>query len=359
MLKKIKKIFKKTSFPLFSLFFILVLPASTNYKLRDFGFGTGGIGNASSTDYKMDAITGEISGTKASSANYKIGSGLIFTNQANVPNAPTFDNPGNYYNRLRIILNPSDNPSDAKFAIAISDDNFVTTKYVQNDNTVGGTLGAEDYQTYASWGGVSGIFVIGLAPNTGYKVKVKATQGNFTETDYGPEAVAFTDNPTLTFDIDVSAIDIETDPPFYVNFGSLDANTVMDSPQKIWVDLATNGESGGKVYLIGQNSGLLSSTASYKIDSISGSLDIFSQGFGVQGSSATQASGGPFFVASLYDQIGNAVGITDQLAREIFSSSNPIIGGRGSFVLKVKSSVVTPSASDYSEKLTIIASGNF
>jgi len=216
------------------------MPASTNYKLKDFGFGTGGTGNSSSSNYLLNAITGEQSGAKMSGTNYNLGPGLEFTNQANVPAAPVFTNPGNYYNKLQIVLNTSDNPTDTEYAIAISTDNFVTeTNYVQNDNTVGSTLGIEDYQTYVEWGGASGFFVVGLSSNTTYYVKVKAMQGKFTETNYGPVATAATVSPTLTFDIDVSATDTETDPPFSINFGDLVAGSVTDSPQKIWIDLST------------------------------------------------------------------------------------------------------------------------
>lgn len=340
--------------PVFFVFF-LAMPASTNYKLKDFGFGTGGTGSSTSSNYALEAITGEASEDQLAGTSYKVGPGLIFLGQANVPAAPAFTNPGNYYNKLQIILDASGNPSDTKFAIAISDDNFVTTKYVQSDNTVGDTLGAEDYQTYANWGGASGEYVVGLTANTEYKVKAKAMQGDFSETGYGPIATAATINPTLSFDIDVSATDSETDPPFAINMGNLIASTVVDSPQKIWVDISTNGESGGKVYVFGENEGLLSAAAGYKIDAVTGDLTSLAQGFGAQGSTAA----GGLAIASLYDQTGDTVGITDQYVREIFTSADPISGGRGSFLLKAKSSAVTPSAGDYSESLTVIASGSF
>lgn len=347
---------KKIFAPVFLMFF-LALPASTNYKLKDFGFGTGGTGNSTSSNYALEAITGEASEDQLAGTSYKVGPGLIFLGQANVPVAPAFTNPSNYYNKLRIILDASGNPSDTKFAIAISTDNFVTTKYVQSDNTVGTTLGIEDYQTYANWGGASGEFVIGLAPGTTYKVKAKAMQGKFSETGYGPVATASTVNPTLSFDIDISATDSETDPPFAINMGDLIASTIVSGPQKIWVDFSTNGESGGRVYVIGQNEGLLSATTGHKIkiDTDTGNLNSLSEGFGAQGSTAT----GGLAIATLYNQGGNTVGKTDQYVREIFTSASPVSGGRGSFLLKAKSSAVTPSAGDYSELLTVIASGSF
>ena len=340
--------------------FVLAFPASTNYQLKDFGFGAGGQSNMTSTDYAIEGIAGEISREALTGTNYNAWPGLLFTNQANVPTAPTFTNPSSYYNKLLIVVNQSSNPSDTKYAIAISTDAFVSdTKYVQSDATVGATLGSEDYQTYTAWGGASGTLILGLVPGITYTVKVKALQGKFTETGYGPTATAATINPTLTFDIDVSASDTDTNPPFAIDFGSLPATTVTDSPQKIWVDLTTNGASGGRVYVYATNTGLLSASKSYTITAVTGNLTSLSEGFGAQGSTATQSSGGPLSIATLYNVASNNVGITDTTIREIFTTNNPITSGRGSFLLKAKSSAVTPASADYTETLTVIASASF
>jgi hypothetical protein len=351
--------FTKIKFLNIFLLFFLAMPASTNYQLKDYGFGNGGEDNMTSTNYSMEANAGEIGGEKLTGSSYGGGAGFLYANQTSVPIAPTFDNPNNYYNKLRIIINTSGNPSDTKYAIAISTDNFITTKYVQSDNTVGAALGMEDYQTYAAWGSGMGTLIIGLLPNTTYKAKVKAIQGKFTETGFGPVATAATINPTLSFDIDVSATNSKTTPPFNISFANLMANSVYDSPEKIWVDFSTNGETGGKVYVIAQNGGLLSSSKSYTINSVSGNLAVLSQGFGAQGSSVAQSAGGPLTIAALYNQTGDTVGIADASVREIFSSTASIANGRGSFLLKAKSSAVTPAANDYSETFTIIASGSF
>jgi hypothetical protein len=357
--KKIKKDRMKKKLLIFALMLMFVFPASSNYRLKDYGFGSGGAGNASSPNYSMNAISGEMGAGKETSASYGIGTGLNYTNQANVPTAPTFDNPNNYYNRLRLIISPSGNPSSAKFAIAISSDNFVTTKYVQNDNTVGNSLGLEDYQTYASWGGANGIYVIGLSSGTTYSVKAKAITGKFTETAYGPSSSATTANPTLSFDIDVSSSDSETSSPYGVNFGSLTAGAVNNSPQRVWVDFSTNGEMGGKVYISSLNGGLKSAYSSHLIVALTGNLAAVTEGFGAQVASMAQSSGGPLTATSIYSQSADVVGMIDPTVREIFSSVSPITGGRGSFFLKAKSSMVTPAANDYSETFTMTASGSF
>ena len=340
--------------------FLFVLPASTNYQLKDFNYGGGGVGNATSSNYAVMGTLGEQNEDQLQGTNYDLGAGLVFTNQANVPPAPTFTNPANYYNKLKLILATGSNPSDTKFAIASSTDNFSSdTRYVQNDNTVGSTLGTEDYQTYSTWGGASGFLIIGLLANTTYTVKVKAWQGKYTETGYGPTASVATVGQKLTFDIDVSASDTDTSPPFTTNFGDLIAGAVTSSPEKIWVDFDTNGESGGRVYVVASNAGLTSSRASYTISAVTGNLTALSEGFGAQGSTATQTSGGPFDIATAYNLSSNNVAVTDTTVREIFTTSGPVTGGRGSFLLKAKSSAVTPAASDYTETLTVIASASF
>lgn len=335
--------------------FLFAFPASTNYKLDSYGFGGGGEENMASSNYRLDAITGETSENQLQGANYDLGPGLVFEQQANVPPAPTFTNPSNYYNKLHIVLDAGSNPTDTTFAIAISDDDWVTTEYVQNDNTVGPTLGSEDRQTYAAWGGASGEDVIGLASGTTYKVKVKAMQGRFTETGYGPEASVATVNPQLSFDIDVASTDTDTDPPFLIAFGSLPAGSVVDSPDRVWVDFSTNGESGGNVFVSGANDGLASTVAGSTITAVTGDLSVLGSGYGAQGSSAT----GGFSIVSPYDGSSNNVGIVDSSIREIFSVAAPTTNGRASFLLKAKSSAVTPAAGDYTDTMTVVASANF
>lgn len=359
-MKKYFFLAQKKLFSVPGLLLFFVFPASTTYQLKDYGYGGGGVANGTSSSYALEGIVGEQNAGKLDGTTYDLGAGLQFTNQANVPPAPTFTNPSSYYNKLKIVLDTGGNPSDTKFAIAISTDSFASdTRYVQNDNTVGSALGSEDYQTYTTWGGGSGSLIIGLVSGTTYQVKVKAIQGKFTETGYGPTASAATDTPKLTFDIDVSASDTDTGPPFTTNFGNLIASTVTDSPEKIWVDFTTNGESGGKVYVYGSHAGLASTRASYTIGAVTGNLTSLSEGFGAQGASATQSAGGPFSIATAYSLASNNVAITDTNIREIFTSSNPTTSGRGSFLLKAKSSAVTPAASDYTETLTVIASASF
>ena len=334
------------------------LPASSHYQLDSYGVGSGGTASSTSSNYKVNGLTGETAGS-AGSTNYKVGAGEAHEKQANVP-IITISNGASWYNKLKIVIDPQNNPSDALFAVAISTDGFATTQYVHSDLTVGSTLTyPTDYQTYAAWGGSTGVLVRGLASSTTYTVKAKAWRGQFTESGYGPTSSAATVDPQLSFDIDVSATDTSTNPPYEIDFGNLLVSTVTNSPQRIWVSLDTNAESGGKVYLSGQNAGLKSLAAAYTIASATGDLGTLSEGFGAQGASATQSSGGPLALVSPYDGSSDNVGVADTVIRELFTAPAPITAGRGSVILKAKTKPLTPASGDYTEILTAIASASF
>ncbi len=268
-------------------------PASNNYQLTDFGFGPGGTASSSSDNYSLFGTLGQVDMGNLSSALYNLGGGLEFTINANVPPAPTFTNPANYYNKLNIVLDNGDNPTDNEFAIQISADNFVSDiRYIQDDNTVGDDLGIEDWQTYASWGGGTGFDVIGLAPNTEYKIRIAARRGQFfTQSAWGPEATESTEPLSIVFDIDVAATDTETSSPYIVNFGDLTSGSVTTASDRVWIDLSTNAENGGYVYVYSTNGGLSSSTTSYTINSLTGDLASVGEGFGIRSNSVSQSSG--------------------------------------------------------------------
>lgn len=336
-----------------------VFPVSNNYKLGDFGFGSGGAGVGSSNYSIMSQMGQPAVNNSAVGPSYGLNAGLFFEHQANLPSLTTFDNPNNYYNKLHFVINQAGNTSDTLYALAISKDNFVTTQYVKSDLTIGITKALTDYQTYTAWGGAVGTYIVGMDSNTTYQLKVTAMKGKFSESGWGPMSTAVTVNPTLTFDIDVSATDSKTNPPYSIDFGDLMPAAVVSTPQKIWVDLDTNASSGGNIYLYSKNTGLYSVTAAFTIGSISGNLDIASTGFGAQYVGVGQSTGGPLAVNSPYDGTGNVVGVTDGLVRGIFSSNSPVGSGRASFLLKAKSASDTPAASDYTETLTVIAAANY
>lgn len=360
---------KSTKIIILSLIFFALLaththaapPSSTNYTLNEFGFGSGGTNNSTSTNFGLFGLLGDMENNTLSSTNYKALSGLTYTLQANTPPAPTFTNPSNYYNQLHLTINQGNNPQDTTYAIAISTDNFVSeTNYIQNDNTIGTVLGSEDWQTYTSWGGASGITLVGLSPSTTYTVKIKSYQGKYTQTGFGPTTQASTTTSTLSFDIDIASSDTDTDPPFTLNIGTLTAGSVITSTNKIWIDLSTNGTAGGIVYVYGANSGLSSATTSETISSATTNLATVGTGYGARSNSVSQASGGPMQASSPYNGASDNVGVLDTSKRIIFdSSSQPVTAGRTSFEIKAKANQVTAAADDYSDTLTIITTAAF
>lgn len=333
-----------------------VMPTSSSYQLNNYGFGSGGTGNSTSTNYGLNATTGQPTSGQNTSTNYTVRSGNNQSQQAYVPVAPSFTNPSNYYNKLLFTVNPSASPSDTKFTIAISTDNFTTTNYVQLDDTIGST---KVYQTYSAWGGAGGQLVIGLSPSTTYQIKANAIQGNFTETEYGPSASAATVAPSISFEIDVSAIDTTSSPPYAVTLPTLLPASVITSNQKIWISLTTNAASGAGVYIRSTNAGLKSTAANYTIASASADLAVAASGYGAEGSSATQGSGGPLTLTSPYNGAGQNVGILDATLRQLFSSSSPVTSGRGSIQLKAKAATSTPAAGDYADTLVLTTAGTF
>lgn len=219
--------------------FVYAGPQSTTYELKTYDFGGGGTAETNSTNYSVQGTAGSMDISKADSTNYSLGAGLTFANQSNVPAAPTFSNPATNYDRLKFIIDTGNNPSDAIFAIAISSDDFVTTYYVQDDNTIGTTLGAEDWQTYTNWGSGTGEFVRTLSANTTYKIKVKAKNGKYTESAYSATATAATTTPSLTFGISANSL----------TFSNLNSgNSYTDSSKSTTLTTSTNAYYGYSIY---------------------------------------------------------------------------------------------------------------
>ena len=335
---------------------LLILPSSANYKLQSSSFGSGS-GTANSSSYTENGQAGQTAGVKESSANYLNGPGVAFTLQADVPPAPIFTNPSNYYNRLLITLNVGPNATDATYAIAVSSDGFATTTYVRADGTLGATISSANFQTYTLWGGSTGTTIIGLNPHTTYAAKISAMHGKFTATGFGPSASIATVDPAIVFSLATSS---QPSPPFSISFGSLSPSTVVSSPQNVLVTLQTNGQLGANVYLLGQNGGLKSTTGSYTITSVSSDLSVASEGFGAQTVSSSQTSGGPLTTVSPFAGSGNNIGaISSSTPTKIYTSVAPLTGGAASFVFKAKSGSSDPAANDYKEIVTVTASSNF
>lgn len=332
----------------FSLF--AAAPTSTNFTLKSYDFGNGG-GSGASTNYKIDGTTGTQSGADQSSTTYSLKSGEIATQNANVPPAASFTNPSNEYNRLKLVINIGGNPTDVKFQVAISSDSFATTNYVQNDNSVGSSAVLATYQTYASWGSASGVWVVGLSPNVTYQVKVRALQGNFSGSPYGPTASASTVQASLTFSV---ATSLTATPPYAIAFTSLPASTVVSGNATANIGLTTNALNGGTVY-VKSNGGLTSASAAFTIPSATANLTVATSGYGAIIATATQVSGGPLTAAAPFSGTLNNVGVLTTALQPILTTAAAVTTGTSTITLKAKSDAITPSADDYADTLTFVA----
>jgi hypothetical protein len=336
---------------------LAAVPSSTNYTLRTYDIGSGGGNTLNSTNYKLNAVSGTQSGTTTqTSTNFVLGDGITNATNSNVPPAPAFTNPSSYYDRLLLVLNAGSNPTDTKFLIAISSDNFVTTSYVQADHSVGTSQALANYQTYAAWGGGSGFLIVGLQPSTTYAVKVKALQGDFTGSAFGPTATAATVAPSLTYSLSTT---LTATPPFAVDFTSLPAGSVVSGAADAQIGLTSNASNGGTVYIKGANGGLTSASAATTITSASADLSVATSGYGAQVTASGQASGGPLTSQSPYNGATNNVGNILTSLQPLITSTGPVTTGTATIRFKAKSSSITPSASDYADTVTIVVAMNY
>lgn len=249
--------------------------------------------------------------------------------RANTPYAPTLVNDAQYYDRLKITIDSSDNPTDTLFAVAISDDNFATVNYVQNDGTIAATLGTEDYRTYTSWGGASGSFILGLNQNTTYKVRSKALHGDFTETGYSNDSSEAT---TLVPFINLVVSDNS------VTFGTLSSFSIATTTS-VNVTVNTNSYNGYQAYINDQGNGVNGGlyNGSSTITSADMTLTPGTEGYGAQ------ASSGSAFIDTKYDVSGNQVGGLDVSTNTLFNNTSAVTGEFSTVVFKATISGQTQS----------------
>ncbi len=333
-----------------------VNPSSASYNLKGFEVGGSGGGQESSTSFNLNAETGTLGQPGLNSASYKVNAGQLPTQEANVPPAPVFTNPSSEYRRLRLTVNTDNHPSDTRFLIAISPDSFATTYYVQTDNSIGSSVSLANYQTYTAWGGASGFWITGLTANTTYSVRIKALQGNFSGSAFGPTVTAATVLPTITYSIETTA---SSTPPFSIGFSSLVAGNVVSSSSDVILRLTSNALYGGGVYVRSQNAGLSSAAAGVAISSATADLSVVSSGYGAQVVSTSQSSGGPITSLAPFSSGSNQVGQLTTGYSQIISTGQAVTTGQANVRLKAKAEAITPSSPDYTDTLTFVAAMQF
>lgn len=332
--------------------------ASSNYKLNSYSVGPAGTSNSHSTNYYTQSTGGEVGGNATASSTKGGTSGNVQTEQLAVPQAPTLsNNSGLYYNQLLVTLNDNagtnNYPSDVTFSVGVSTTNCFTSACVQSGAVkfvqTGGTLGSSQfYQTYSAWGSGSGTNITGLTSSTTYYVSIAAMQGSFTNTEYGPSASQATAAPSVTFSV----------TPNSLSFSNLLPGTVYTS-SNVTFSLATNAVYGAAIYNAGTYGGLHSAAKSSIIPATTGNLSSGSHGFGLQGSSTSQTSGGPISIATPYNGSGNTVGAESSSYTPTFTTSAPVTGGSATMNMQAKASGTDPASNDYHETMTFVAAASF
>lgn len=326
---------------------LAAITSSTNYHLNSYDVGSGSTNSSTSTTYKLNSSAGDTQGSTTASTNYKTKSGVVQSQQANVPTAPTLSNNGGAYtDKLNFIINVSGNPTDTTYSVAVSTtSNFTVTNYVQADGTLNTTA---VYQTYAAWGSGTGTLAVGLTSGTAYWFKINAIQGKFSASGYGPSATISTGSAvSLSYSL----------TPNTISMGSLLAGSVVSS-STISFTFATSAANGGTIYMAGATTGLVSASSSnYNINvaAPSGNLSSLSEGFGLQALTASL----PLSMQSPYNGTSNVVGSIYTAFQPVFSATAPVTAGTATAKLIAKSSVSTPSATDYTDTLTFIAAASF
>ena len=125
------------------------------------------------------------------------------------------------------------------------------------------------------------------------------------------------------------------------------------------IGLTTNANNGGTVYIRDSNAGLYSTLANAIIISASADLNSASTGYGGQILSTSQTSGGPFTSQAPFNGTAHNVGALTASLQPILATSAPVANGTATLRLKAKAAATTPSASDYTDTVTLIASMNF
>lgn len=326
----------------FSCFALAEEIESTNFVIQGDNLSAGS-SSGNSSNYGMVGDINPFSDLSESS-NFKQELGYNPRLQANTPYPATLQNSEEYYDRLLLIVDDSDNPSDTLFAVAISDDNFNTYEYVQSDGTVGDTLGTEDYRTYVSWGEGSGSFILGLNQNTAYKVRVKALHGDFTDTGYSSDSNEIeTTVPYVSMTVSESAL----------NLGTLNVNSISQT-NTMAVTVNSNAYSGYQVYINDAGNGVsggLFNGANSLIESQDQTLVSGFEGYGAQASSLSAT------IDASFDVVGNNVGGLDVATAGIFSNTQAVSGESANVLFKATMSPNT-IAGNYSDTVYFTVTPN-
>lgn len=383
---------------------------SPTYRILDPTISSGG-GVSTSPSYSLLSSVNPTADRRLTSTSYAIKSGFPNGIYANVPlilcaegntdagNSNCLNFPNNAgaqgecgtpgcTNRIKVEIDPQNNPIDTLYLVGIFDNTTNTQYYLQSDHTLDITYDISDYMTICDIEGkdtrsgsgcevltdpnwdedLQSANVFGLTSNRSYTVQVRALHGDFTESEWSPTETATTEALTLSFDLDIAGsggFATETASPYAINLGVLTPEVVITSTDRIWFDINTNNAGGLSLHMKDLHNGLYST--SFTIPSISEDLAVDTDengGFGAKITSATQASLGPIQSDPTYNTTNpDEVGLLSTTPELLFFTNNTginqgqVSNGRASIVLKALAKITTPSGA-YSDTITFYLTPN-
>jgi cysteine-rich repeat protein len=258
----------------------------------------------------------------------------------------------------------------------------VTQAFQSGTCSGGGTIDSFTFDALHLYGEKNSC--AGTVALSGAQVTNPLTTGSYTiewSNDNGSGDVYITDDdnvsvtsnvdPTLTFDLDVSVIDADSDDPYAVDLGTLSTSGPSGSDgtiPSIWIDLSTNATGGATVTVSSLYQALRSaSNPSDEIASATATLTGGTEGYGICVASATGTQdGGDTFAAQ-----GNYAGTctagsydvgalpADATPANLLIADGPISAGRSQVRVGASMSTATPAHPDYTDILTFLATGTF
>jgi hypothetical protein len=322
---------------------------STNFIISDPVIGTGG-GYGTSTNFKAFS-TGNINLSGTGSSTSFIGRyGFLY-----------------YPFVTDAVLTATPNGTSADLSWAASSAGLGWT--VAGYNTGKASVSGGPY-TYTDVGNVTSYSYTQLAP--GDYCFVVQTYDNLGYVIATSDEDCVTISPVLTFDLDTSVSDSETNPTYTVSLGTVSVSDVessgtTDSVNMVIVEGDTNAPNGVVVQVKNSNggSGLVSSSSpADNINSSDGAMAAGTENYGLCVMTATLSG---FSRAAPYNSGSCATNsntndiqaLTTTGENILTSTSSPVYGAHAEISVNAAISGVTPAHTDYADTLTFIATSTF
>ncbi|GAB4286406.1 MAG: hypothetical protein Kow0081_4400 [Candidatus Dojkabacteria bacterium] len=405
-------IFAVTLFTLTTISAQVELPGNT-LKIIDFNIDSGGGVATGNGNLDLLLSTGNpTADSRLESANYALNSGFPSNFQANVPlircvesnttsattdclNFPNLNGaqgecgtPG-CYDRVKVEIDPQNNPVDTLYLVSFTDTSDSTTYYLTTSHTLSTAPPSisGNYMTICQLEGkdtrsgsgcatnadpewdeaLQSSNVYGLRPGATYEVRARAISGDFSETQFSPPESVTLEYPTLSFDIDIDGISgfsTENASPYSIALGELSTASPTTAADRIWLDMNANINPGIQVYVKDLNGGLIYGGNLIPSQSEDLDLDSGDGGFGLKIETATQVSLGPIISAPTYstanpNQVG-ALGAGNTLIFETNTTGSnvgPVTNGRASLAVKAIQPLAA-AAGVYSDTITFTMLAN-